>query len=418
MAINKEKQEFDNDARNYQHFHCKCFINNYEVVGKNILYLAIKKWILLDSFIPRLELKIADDGTFSEVSIPHEGQEINIHIGRTPSDENPITIDFTIVDTAIGFASPVNEITISALLKIDNLFNIKSKSYKKSLSTDVLKDITSNMSVKFNKNVTCKDKMTWLQLNINNFEMIKLVTNKSYITNDDILLTYFDTDYSLNAKSLKNLLNKPPKWELRQDTELATIMSVEEQKRKCKEKGINYDERDIWCCQYDIVNYGGSINTMYGGYGIENHHIKLNNQSLSKNIIDSVDNLINTDDIDVKTPFNKQVKRKWGGVQNDKDSNIHNHYNVTNSVREHIINCFLAQTVEVELNSLSQVQLGETINCHFLSYINPTENNLTISGIYLIVGITDFLTPSSVTMKRVILSRIGYNKSDLTKNPI
>ena len=64
------------DNSENQHFYAKVVLsdingNSIEFPPRNIIYMVIREWVFADSFIPRIELIIHDDGTYTDIIVPN-----------------------------------------------------------------------------------------------------------------------------------------------------------------------------------------------------------------------------------------------------------------------------------------------------------------------------------------------------------
>ena len=76
---------------------------------------------------------------------------------------------------------------------------------------------------------------------------------------------------------------------------------------------------------------------------------------------------------------------------------------------------FFANSLLLNVNSLSQVNLMDTLDVDIPSLIDAEQSNVVMSGFYLVCGIQHEVSNGSIYKKKVALGRNGMNKSPNVK---
>jgi hypothetical protein len=422
VAQEEQANALINNQSQSQNFFCNIEIAGVSIPPRNIAYLAIREWATPSSFIPRLELSVIDDGLLTELKTPHYTKKVFIELGRNEDDDSPINITFDIYDYTIDKVADLsqNMISISGLISMDNPFTIpqrpvvydqqSSKSVIENIANSILSGEQQNYSF-VSGNANPSDSMNWIQSYQSNIHFIKHVMNKSFIGDNDALICYVDANGKFHYEGIVDKFNDTPLLTARFDIQLATALSLDEMGQKAVEKGYTEEQgrNDIWYSSINLRDYSGTLRNTIGLTTESTYFNRKTSEYLSKldNInIDNTDANIYNDVIDNKTVYN------YTGTYG-----INEHDNVNKSVvlRNNILGQLFSQSVLLEINSYSNVQLLDTIELLVHADIKDTNAgfpiNEKLSGVYIVGGITHTLNGSGSIYKKIItLYRVGVNK--------
>lgn len=390
--------ELNTNASYNQLFFMKMKMGNIPIIPQNINYVVIREWMV--SMMPTVQISLNDDGMLSEIFHLQDEMPIEIQIGKTPNDENPITVDFMVVDYSMGQSVNNNYgiFEITGVLNIPQLFSpIKTRSFKNKSSKTVLNSIASldGFTMSTANNVNPNDNMTWLQANQTDLDFMQHVLDRAYVRNDSVL-GYFSTDKKFYLTTLNNIINGKIKKIARYDVTKFNQLSFDNEE----------DKNTIWFNYYDMLNMNGFYNKI-NNYGIDYvYHDISNSKSKSLNFKTSqlADKTFKN-----KNRVNNTVKKHVFGAQ----FNTHNNYHAAQVENRARLMNLLGFSMVINVNSLTDVKLAELISVnipHMASY--ATEGpNLQLSGKYVVVGQTYTVSKNNIFRKQLIVARDGINDS-------
>jgi hypothetical protein len=152
-----------------------------------------------DGIIPKLEFNFRDtlnilkgDGT------PQDQTSIELFLNSTSENIKSIHLIFKIEDFDKSPERAGQTYTIRGTLDVPNLYITKNKSYK-GTSFEVLREISKELELGFNSNITnADDSMTWRSTNKKPYEFIDDIIKHSYISDKSFMLGYIDYYYCFN----------------------------------------------------------------------------------------------------------------------------------------------------------------------------------------------------------------------------
>lgn len=371
-----------------QNFYCKITIDDHPLIPKNIKYCVIREWIF--DILPRIEIAINDDGYLTEVFPIKDNSVLFIEIGVNPDDENIFGCEFNIVNKVIDEvnANKSTVITLTGVLKTNFcFFPIKNRSFKNMNSQQVLSLISKELGLKFNKNINLNtsDVMTWLQVNISNFDFIKHVLKRSY-SNEDVLFCYADVNNQLNYTSLKS--------EIKKETKIAKYSLENYTKYSFADEN---DLKTIWYKSFNIANYTNDFNRQFG-YGMKGSYYDLQN---NKNVV--VDkNYFPLTEMSFNDNNGQVVNKNVFPILN----NVYSDYFKAMMQNKYYKNVF-GISMQLSVNALNKINLFDIIDLQIESLLNDEKDEVQ-SGEYIVAGITHQLT--NVYKKEISIHRNGYNK--------
>ena len=194
--------------------------------------------------------------------------------------------------------------------------------------------------------------------------------------------------------------------EMEKEETKATKFNIENMERFVKDDSDTDDT--VWFGSYNIVNYSGYFNKKVG-YGFGYSYYDLNGKNVSKEF----------SNIKKLTELSFRNKNNIGTVVNYNDNvkdfverNLYGkEYFQSLSRNGFLLDNFFANSLVLNVNSLSQVNLMDTLDVDIPSLIDAEQSNEVLSGFYLVCGIQHEVSNGSIYKKKVALGRNGMNKS-------
>jgi hypothetical protein len=379
-----------------QQFYLELTIKQVRYNPINIQLLVIREWVF--NIIPTVEIMFMDDGYLSEVFPLEDQEDIQITLAKHEDDDS-ISMTFSLDDYSIGVMGDNRKMIINLVghLKVEDMFLLKHRRFAKQNSSLVLETIASESGLQYLNphKVIPSDNMTWYQMNQSNFDFIKHVLKRAYVI-DDALLFYARIDNKFVLTSLKSEMTK-------QNYKSAKF-SVANYEKNVKDEDDSDDT--IWFTGYSIVNNSSYFNKRIG-YGFEYNYYDLNNaQTVKYSQIPKITNLSFRN----KILANQSVLNKTYGTLNLLNLYSEKFYESL-SRNKFLIDNFFANSLLLNINSLSQVNLMDTIDVGVPSVMQENELNEVLSGKYLVCGIQHEVSTGGIYKKKIALGRNGINKS-------
>ena len=416
---NNTKGEASVNTTGLANYFCKMKIGNVDIHTDSINAIIIREWIF--DIVPRMELTLTDDGSLFELW-PLEDTEIIVELGKTKASEHIVStfiVDNSSVDILAGNAS--NIVTITAYLKYTNLFHpIHTRALKNKSSIEVLKQLASEIGWKVNSRINnSSDTMTWLQINMNNFDMIKHVLERSYIPTD-LLLAYASINNKFTIKSLKDEFTDNTFKICRFDLTNAAADTFDNKQ----------DAITLWSNGYRFHNMTGYFNKVVGGYGLTSTYYDLSKKVGLSSAIDY-------------HPYTSLTGQHHMGEYVDSinygtlTKNTHPNYYKGMITNRNILGSQFGNMIVAKINPIGtikgklnngtdviidqSIELMDTIN-FVLPSINQKQINEIYGGFYLVCGKCWYASKGSPLQLEVSMMRNGRNKSsfnlDTTKDVV
>jgi len=388
------KNTFDHSFR--QNFYSKIYIDDNELIPKNIITCTIREWVF--DFLPRIELQILDDGAITEIVTIQDDSVLTIEIGVNPNDPNILEAEFNIVDKMIEpiAGNKQSIVSLTGLFKTNNFFwPVKQRSFSNTQSKNVIKQVVNEIGLKFveGTNLNTSDVMTWLQLNINNYDFLNHILKRLYVSKSTALL-YGNTAGEMIMTSLNNEINK--------DKVIQAKYSVENY-TKYDFKENSEDSNTIWYKDWNSINYTNYFNRV-GGYGMRGFYYDLSqNQSF-----DVFNNSAPLSEMVYRSDSIQVVNEKVFGILN----NVYDDYFKAKVQNKYWRKAFFGISILLGINPLYPVKLMDKIELNIESFAE-NERNEVQSGEYLVSGIVHNVAKKSNYRKMISLSRNGDNLSNV-----
>jgi len=388
------------NTTNRQNFYCQIDIDDVEMVPSNILSLTIREWVF--DILPRMELIIMDDGVLTEGYPVKEGSVVNIIIGNSDEDQDMLTMSFDVQNVAVDILSDnkMSNVSITGLMKSTDMFKIRNRSINNSSSIDAFQQLAGEVDIAFSNpdNISVTDRMTWLQLNIDNFKMFKHILDRSSKSGDTIFC-YGNTTNQIVVKSLRNAtINSNITRAMYSLNNFALPLS----------QLNNGDDEIIWFNSYDMVNINGFLHKMGGsGFALDYYDQKLNQRKTS--VVD-----FQLGDITTKTNPEQLTNHQQFGMINE---NVHDDYFEAVVRNQQLRVGFFGQSMVLAINPVMNVQLMDLIDVVVPSLVNADMNDV-YSGEYIVGGITHNVSKGMLYRKRISLHRSGMNQATIVQTRI
>jgi len=382
-------------------FYLELKIKDNKINPLNIQYLVIREWIF--NILPTVEIRLIDDGYFTEIIPLEDSEDIQIILGKHEDDENPIELIFSLNDYTSDIISDNRKsiLTITGTLKANDMFWIRSRSFPKQNSITVLSTIAEESKITFSNphNIIPSDNMTWIQNDLSNFKFIKHVLKRAYIP-DDVLFFYANSLNKFIVTSLKSEMDRT---------------DIKKSKFDIIKFGNNAkDNKDpddtIWFASYNIVNYSNFFNENIG-YGFKYSYYDLENNNLKTySNINKITQLSFRNKDFVGKPVIKNLNNEL------IESNIYGSEYFESLLRNQFLkNNFFANSIVLNVNALSKINLMDKIDLSIPSLFKSEQSNEVMSGFYLVMGIQHEITKGGIYKKKIALGRNGMNKSSNIK---
>lgn len=364
----------------------------------NIQSLVIREWIY--NILPTIEIIFIDDGYLSEIYPLEDNEDIDITLAKHQDDENPIRLTFSLNDYSIGITGDNRKsiVNLTGYLKSDAFFEIRSRSFSRQNSSSVFEAIAGETGIEFLNpyNIVPSDNMTWIQNSLSNFEFIKHVLRRSFVP-DDTLFFYADTSNKFILNSLRSSIG--------QKTVKTSKFSIENFERNVKDD--NDPDDTIWFASYSIVNNSGYFNKKIG-YGFEYSY-----WDLDKNVEKSYFSIPKITDLSFrnKNLAGKPVNKRFNVDLIERNIYSPNEYFQSPQRNQFLKNNFFSNSLVLNINALSKVNLMDKIDLHIPSLFTEGESNEVMSGLYLVAGIQHEVSNGGIYKKKLALGRNGMNKS-------
>lgn len=403
------KGQLKEDFSGLSNYFLKIKFGTVEVPVDAINCLVIREWIF--EIVPRLELTLTDNGTFAELWNIQDNTEITIELGKNSGDvegceiDNNVTekfiVDNSTIDVLAGNKS--NIITLTAYMKYTDLFHpIHNRSFKKKSSIAVLSQIANEIGWTVNaKTKASSDVMTWLQINQNNYDMIRHVLKRSHIS-DDILFAYATVGGRIRSKTFPSKFNIISlKTEVQ--TDVFKIMRFDLNNAMAdffKEKA---DEQTLWTNGYKYLNLSGYLNKAQYGYGVTSSYYDLIKMRVASSKVDY-------------HPYAKISNQSHIGDYIDSinfgtlTDNVNENYYKGMLTNKNMLGISFGSLLVAKVNPLGDVNLMDSVNFAVPS-INDQSTNTLLGGNYIVGGKTWYASKGSPLQLEVAMFRNGRNQS-------
>lgn len=385
-------------------FYCKIKLNDIEFLPQNIEVLNIKESIFYT--VPTMDMIFYDNGLFTEENPIKDGDTITVEIAKNKQKDSPIVMQFEILNFVIhntdGDNVQVVAIQLTGIMKVRNLmFPATTKSYPNKPSIDVFKDIANDCGLKCETRLKTSDAMNWLQVNMNNYEMLNYVWQRSFKPND-VLLYAITRDSEMIVTSLDSEAKN-------KSTMICSFDAVRAITDKNENAGNKKEE--LYFNNFTFVDVSNQFNRTMG-YGttfsvydldeVKKYEIKRNDIKTSE-----FNNIS-------KKNIGKTVKNDTMYVHNEK--NMHQNFHLAQFQNEYIFKDFFKRGIVLPINANKNVNLFDKIDLIFPEIGKLNAVNEVQSGQYIVGNITHQISKKGYYRMSITVYRSGMNASGYSKN--
>ena len=412
MSEKQVDQSFHGPAVN---FYCDLKIKGHQVISKRIEHLTIKEWIF--DIVPRIEIILADDGTFTEVYPLQDGDIISVEIKKNALDV-PTILNFDLIGYTFGAmaGTKFTKIIISGALHVENFYSpIYTRSFNNKNSATVLTQLLKTegkANLYFATPTT--DVMTWLQINISNIDFCKHILKRSYIANDTMFL-YADTSSNAASTGIGNVTSgfnyTSFKTEVDKNIEGTARCDLRNYSADAFEDAADY--KDFWFNTYNVFDFHAYINKVRN-YGVSYNYYDTSSGKVTPVLSDTTHPL---------SDLSAKDKNKAGQIAHNFDlgylpvGNVYSNYYKALVQNDYLkSNFFGGFILELNINSLGKPRLFSRVNVIIPSMLGPGSNE-SLSGNYIVAGVVHDLGQGMQYKKRMALMRNGFDWSEFVKIP-
>ena len=403
MAKSQEDNIKKLDVDTYKvstNFFLKISIKGVELIPSIVNTIIIREYC--DYIVPRLSLTIIDSGVFLDNYPLEENDDIEIQIGLD-RDQSPLIATFMVecfnITNTGGGTTYGNLLEISGILKTTDLLKPnKTRSFGNIKSSDLISKIATEIGLKPDIRILSNDSMKWLQINSNTYYFLKSVLERSYVSDDDVVLSYTQSDSKMVYTTLSKEIQSKVKYEAVFDNK-ETLNDISESFEYNKKDGKDY----IYFNDYEIINMSSIINKAEGGYG-DNLVYYEDGEEITKTF-SSNNHKLSTHSNRLSKDLGRVTKVDFMGTSNSR--NLHG--NFFNSIIQNNRNYldFFPNMLIINIKARTDLKLLEKVNITLIG--NGQEVNNVHSGEYLIGGIIYIGSSQNNLSMKLVLHRNGNN---------
>lgn len=251
-------------------------------------YLVESFYLSSNEFIPTIQIYFKDETSeMINTGFAQDNTVISIYIDSRTKDKNqspslrPIRMDFKITD--FNYIESDNLFFVQGIADIDDLYVQSIKSYPQKTSFETFKELSKDLKLGLRSNVTStNDKMTWLNMSLENHQFIKDITKRAYKDDSSFFTSFIDFYYSLNFLNVEQCL--------KESLDIKGILTA-------SDEGINEQESQILEELYIVSSkyYSNRYNNLYESYEVMNQSTKISIDNGYKTIIHYYDKTGNWD---------------------------------------------------------------------------------------------------------------------------
>lgn len=384
-------------------------INDIEVTPQNIVAFSLREWIFSQSI--EMECSLLDNGTFIEYFPLFE--EVKIYIELSIGSEHPQIFNLRMNDFEIDRSnngSYAGMIHFNALPDVDNYFmTMRARTFRHKVTSDIVKEVFSNINVKTDIRVESNDVQDWYQLSIDDYTFIRHLLKRSYIDQEDLPFIYMNRDNSIVYTSLKTECAKNSVAKFVENGFLASPDAVVAGMKDKNDKTI-YFAPSVY-----RKNISSSLNKI-GAYGT--YMTYFDNTRFR-------DKTINFNYKPFTTYGNMNTRHIGKTARSDKYSSqpaaTHKNYFLGVSQNIYISTMFFSDYTQITIPATSTIKLFDRISVEFPDSLSNSQNKLidkTNSGDYIIGGIAHSFTRDTEYNMSLVLFRNGINEPEKLGKPI
>lgn len=189
-------------------------VNGVRIPTNTIQTLVVREWMF--DIVPRLEVVFQDVYNILEAKTIKNFDEIELVLRYSDYDSPNVRMKF--VNLAIDISPmsagmPVRIVQLTALgCPVGFIKDLKTRSFPSQRSKDVFDRIFGQYGYpKGNILEDTSDNMNWLQCSVTDFNFVKHVMARSYLSENDLAYVYIDRMGNWNYRSLNSAVSSEPK---------------------------------------------------------------------------------------------------------------------------------------------------------------------------------------------------------------
>lgn len=373
-------------------FDVKLYIDGYPINWKSISTLVVREYIW--QVIPTLELTIVDSGLFFEANPITEGSVVDIELSLKKENKPIIKNQFVVVGSTISSLNPVrNDLfsvsLIAAYKPIEYVYTTKNTCYSKMTSVDAITSIFKKNKDKVESKISSTDNMTWYQVNQNDNTAIQDIVSRSYISQDDSIVSFIDRNGEATITSFKTISlghGLEMKWNPDKKSDI-----------------FSEDDNNLYMSSFvykdasPYANMMGSSKVELTYYQDEDGTIKTETIKAPKFPITFFTNKSRG----IEDIFTNNLTRGF-------TDNTHSKYHQSEAINSVIAGSYLSSYLLTNVKPDSRVKLMNKVELNMTGIDGIT--NTTYSGEYIITGIVHHISTQGTYQMSTMLSRPGLNK--------
>jgi hypothetical protein len=236
--------------------------NNYQIELPDITFFQL----YINNNLPTLKLVFRDTlNLMRDRAFPLDDTKIQIFLNPRSQQLKPIFLQLKIVN--FSFDGP--NLSLSAIIDVNPLYNKRFKSYSNMTSYKVFEDFCKETGMGLNTNIDdTNDAMTWINPGQRNLDFLNTVMDSSYSSDQTFLLYYVDYYYNLNFVDIEKELNRDIKEELGVSNigieEVAKIDDKERTSRLFLTNDASMENSNSYFKRYRVINNSTKISIQEG----------------------------------------------------------------------------------------------------------------------------------------------------------
>lgn len=367
----------------------------------NVLHITLREWVF--DLLPTIQITFEYQDEFNKYWTLQENDEIVVELGSKTIDKREIVTktifelkSWAEIESANG---EITTITVVGSLKVTNFFQPVQFRAFDDLSSSVLDELSSELSLEIDKRVDSKDKMAWIQ-NSTTHKFINHLVSNSWISDKDFLLSFIDRNRKMVVTSILTEID-------RQRAKKNFVFWPEAFSEDLSQEAV--DKKVYPFIGWNTINKSG-IKNLQGGYGL----------SFNKYDYDKLERVMKDINTAYFTTYGEMSKELRGqGVANidvHQPPSAHENFWLASHLRKLFFSKFFASPKTIMINADADVNLADIVNVSFLKmqtdYGVRDSFSPVNSGDYLIGGLTHYIEPPHGMKTFATIFRSGFEKGE------
>jgi hypothetical protein len=390
--------------------HSRIKLKDVEIYPQNIVNLEVREWIF--DLLPRIEVMFKDNGIWFDKFPIEENDVIEATLAIIETQDEPVKNNFVVQAHEQGNTSQ-GEITASILrvfgyLETKNMYSpLINKSFRNKNSSEVIEQIAKDIELEADIRVNTVDAMTWLQLHMNNSDMIRHVIDNGYVNDDDALFCYATRDSKLVVTSFKKEIKKDAKFVARFSPENSANPDKAPNTADGGSDTNKDDQKIIFYNDYRFSDQSGLINQKIG-YGSRIYYYDYESGEQRQITIDDDTHDMTTNSLKTKERVGDIVYAEMKDIQ---PINVHDNYLRASLQNKYMKHQFFSSYLMLTAKADNSIELFDKV---IVNLPQQDEEGIDAihSGEYLIIGITHQISSEGLYYMLLTLGRNGINAKE------